>query len=243
MGSNFAAGGCRLVSAGALCALAVLGGASRVRADSRPPRPAGDECDAPAAGGVRVEITTTSQEQILDRRKLKAEVTNCLDGRARVTLTGKSRIGGQSKRIVKPRRGTPPGSAQGGGPAPQQARQAPPRPLRRPGPDRPRPQRDRLPRRQGDDGQGPRRRGARNRLRCLQPAAGLAARLRDHPGLGRDPHQRHPARAERDRHRHRRGAGGALRLRQRQRVRPRARLPVGRAASPPRALPAPGSAS
>src|SRR5687768_16098286 len=104
MGSELRRRGLPLGVMGALCALAVLGALAAPGVNGQAAT-AGDECSG-SAGGVRVEITTTSQEQILDMRKLKAEVTNCLDGRARVTLTGKSRIDGVSKRITKPRRGT-----------------------------------------------------------------------------------------------------------------------------------------
>src|SRR5688500_8445040 len=104
MGSELRRRGLPLGVMGALGALTALG-ALAVPGAGGQTSTAGDECSG-STGGVRVEITTTSQERILDRRKLRAEVTNCLDGRARVTLTGKSRIDGVSKRIVKPRRAT-----------------------------------------------------------------------------------------------------------------------------------------
>jgi hypothetical protein len=99
MGSKLRRRGVPVIGASALCALAVLSAGSAGGQTAA----AGDDCSGDA-GGVRVEILTTSQKQILDRRKIKAEIENCLDGRARAELTGKSRIGTKTGRVARQKR-------------------------------------------------------------------------------------------------------------------------------------------
>jgi hypothetical protein len=108
MGLKLLRGGLSFSAASALCALALVAALATLAAPGAGGQSAaaGDECDGPTAGGVRVEILSASQEQILDRRKLKAEVQNCLDGRAKVALTGKSEVGGSTRRITRRRLAT-----------------------------------------------------------------------------------------------------------------------------------------